>query len=293
MKLIAILAAALLLFTQLPVVHASAEEMPSASDGNGASGRNTEDDVIIQAVDGYVSDSDTAPSVESYTDNDRQVSALNMQEDSAARWTFNVPAAGRYYVRIHYLPLEGKSNDIEMDLKVNGEYLSEALDNITLKRVWTNDGDPIVDSDGNQRRPAQKEAGIFNTYTVREKLENEFAAVELKAGENTLEITVTREAVAIETITFIPADYLPDYSDYISQYSESDQQHEGYVYFEAEDAVYKSDNTLYALNDRSSSITSLPIITRPCSTPWAGTTGGIPDSGLNGIFMWRRLDFIK
>ena len=256
MKLIAILAAALLLFTQLPVAYASAEGMPSAAEGGSATGRNTDDDIILQAADGFVSNTDTAPSVGSYKDNDRQVSALNMPEESAAKWTFPVAKAGKYYVRIHYLPLEGKSNDIELDLKVNGAYLSDALDMVTLKRVWTSDGDPIVDSAGNQRRPAQKEAGIFNTYTVRGSLENEFAAVELKAGENTLEIMVTREAVAIETVTFIPADYLPDYADYISQYGESDEQHEGYVYFEAESARYKSDNTLYALNDRSSSITS-------------------------------------
>lgn len=60
MKLIAILAAALLLFTQLPVAYASAEGMPSAAEGGSATGRNTDDDIILQAADGFVSNTDTA-----------------------------------------------------------------------------------------------------------------------------------------------------------------------------------------------------------------------------------------
>lgn len=190
-------------------------------------------------------------------DRNTDVQAMLLEEGCGVEWTFTLHEAGQFFLRIRYKPATGKSNDIVCETKMDGAYVDKNMQTITLKRIWQNEtAEFAVDAVGNQQRPRQVEADAFTEYTVRKKLDNSFLVFDLETGRHTFSLECQREGLEILSLTLVPSDTTPTYEDYSSKYADYADRPAKYVMFEAEKAAYKSDATLYPLNDRSSPYTS-------------------------------------
>ncbi len=288
MRILAAVMTVLMLLNAVPVALAVGQD--------GSAGLSAADGVVLDATQGYTAEDATLVSVEEHSDGDTAVSTLDMQENAAVTWQFEVPTGGDYRLSLRYLPLPGSSNDIEADVLVNGNGGSQELTGFTLKRVWQNAGEPTVDDRGNQIRPQQEEAERFTATTLRDPLSAEDNRYTLTAGVNTLSLTVERECLALYQVVFTPMGSTPTYEQYIAAHSGADKAHGQNIYIEGEDAVYKSNSSLYAITDYSSPDTSpshhsLTLLNSIGGTNWSYTqqwiewTLHVPQTGLYKLVM--------
>jgi len=179
-----------------------------------------------------------------------QVTGWDLAENTELELEFESEFDGDYELRFRYMPLDGTGNEPELKVTVNGSTGNQSVDSISLKRTWANDGEPSSDANGNQVRPRQKEIRRLMWHTVRAPLYDEPAVYAISKGKNTIKFTALRENILLESAVVVPVNNLPDYKTYKKQNPE--KHHEGYLKIEAEDAIRKSDPSLYAIADKSS-----------------------------------------
>lgn len=291
MRIVAALMAVLMLVAIVPAVSAEQTVVTPAAVTSEKDGTLT-----LDATKGYTAQDAALATEGTFADGDRQVSALELQEGAAVTWQFEVPASGAYTLSLKYLPLPGTSNDMEITVQVNENGGSQELTGTVLKRVWQNAGAPTTDNRGNQIRPQQVEAAVFTTTTLRDPLSAEDNTYTLTAGTNTISLTVTREHLALCALVLTPAGSVPTYAEYAAAHASAAKSHGGQIYIEGEDAVYKSNSSLYAITDRSSPDTSpshysLTLLNSIGGTNWSYTQQWIewelkvPETGLYKLTM--------
>ena len=175
-RVMAALMAGLMLLALVPTAAA-----PAASAASAASAADTRADseiltaagdgtLTLDATRGFTASDKALAAVGTFSDEEHQTAALELQENASVSWQFESPLSGEYTLTLVYMPLPGSSNDIEVAVSVNGDGGSQALTGAVLKRVWQNDGAPVTDSRGNQIRPRQTEAAVFTSATLRSAL---------------------------------------------------------------------------------------------------------------------------
>lgn len=205
--------------------------------------------------------------VENYIDTDMNIKVYENFEGSEGKsiwtdeegyitWEVEVPQAGLYSIYIEYFPVEGRSTDIEREIWINGESPFFDAKHIILSRVWAN-AEPIKrDNRDNDLRPRQIEAPRWQTAWFKDYMGyyNEPYLFYFKKGKNTVKLVSVKEPMVIKTIKLAQYPDIPTYEEYIKSCYEK-----GYevvktepIYIQGEDAVYKSDPTLYPINDRTS-----------------------------------------
>lgn len=98
---------------------------------------------------------------------DGEKNILSTSGDGFVEWRFQVPQAGLYNFEVCYYPLEGKNNDIERDISINGVVPYDDLYAVSFHRVYTDrDDESRLDDNGNALRPVQIEAPRFETFTL-------------------------------------------------------------------------------------------------------------------------------
>ena len=175
--------------------------------------------------------------------------------ESAVTWKVTLPKEALYAVEVTYVAVEGKSNAMERELRINGEIPFRQAAGFSFPRVFTNSGGVKKDSQGNEYYPDQTE--VFKEQTVSLKDSMGYYTAPLlfyfKEGENTITLTALNEPMEIRGLRlFYPKELAPFEKD-----AGKDEATGGHTQIlEGEDAKYKSDATLYPLKDRSSAITS-------------------------------------
>lgn len=117
-----------------------------------------------------------------------------------------------------------------------------------------------MDSRGNQFRPEQVEELVSRTEPVRDS-EGYIASplqFYLQAGKNVLTLTAIREPVVITHIRAYNPKEMPSYDSVRREYEVKGYKHApkgATVRIQGEDAAFKSDTTLYPVNDRTSPLT--------------------------------------
>jgi len=178
---------------------------------------------------------------------------LSTGSEGYVEWEFSVQKAGLYNIEISYYPLEGKGNTIERRMYINGKVPYDELNSITLHRTYKDLYETFqVDENGNQLRPVQTEAPRFEQVVLTGSLYNssELLSVHLNEGVNRVRLEAVREPVAIEYIRFFQKQPAKSYDEVSKGYKSKDGAK--IIRIEGESATIKSDNTLYASNDRSS-----------------------------------------
>ncbi|MCR5557851.1 MAG: extracellular solute-binding protein [Butyrivibrio sp.] len=185
--------------------------------------------------------------------------ALFTDEEGSVTYEIDVPEAGMYCIELTYYPIEGKNNNIQRQVYVNGEIPFEGSRYLEFTRVWKDESEIKRDSRDNDVRPRQKEAPEWITTTLRDSDGYETGDYEyyFEKGINTISFVAIKEPMVIGRIKLTGQKELPSYSEY---YEESLAKGLNPVTgfeskIQGEDASFKSNSTLYPISDRTSPLT--------------------------------------
>ncbi len=180
-------------------------------------------------------------------------------EEGSVTYQVEVPQAGFYNISLSYYPIQGKNSFIERELYINGEIPFENAQYLKFSRIWQNAEGIVRDSRDNDVRPKQAEAGQWMETFFKDSdgyYQDAFAFY-FEKGKNTITLVSTKEPMKIGSLTLARQKELPDYAGYqaanqAAGYQDADCET---VTVQGEDAVYKSDSTLYPIADRTSPLT--------------------------------------
>src|SRR5690625_4166904 len=188
------------------------------------------------------------------------VTGVATEEVGTIHWEVDIPEEGMYNIGIKYYPIEGKSSSIERELLINGETPFQGAATLTFPRIWTNESNEIErDNRGNDLRPKQVESPLWNEVAFQdaEGYYIEPYLFHFKKGVNTISLVSSREPMLIDFIKIYQNKEIPSYDELQKTYDELGYQPSSgqLIKVQGEDATFKSDPTLYAVNDRSSPAT--------------------------------------
>ena len=177
--------------------------------------------------------------------------------EGSVTWEVDVPEAGLYQVQMEYYPIEGKNNSIEREVRVNGELPFDGAQYLVFPRNWENKTEITRDSRGNDIRPMQVEAPCWMNVWWKDSsgYEREAYSFYLEKGTNRITLESVKEPMAIASLTLKQQPRIPSYSEYIQQSRAKGAKEAALdepMKIQGEEAVYKSESTLYPVNDRTS-----------------------------------------
>jgi ABC-type glycerol-3-phosphate transport system substrate-binding protein len=180
---------------------------------------------------------------------------LLLLENGCVEYTVNIPQNGLYALRLSYAMGEEGSGPFAFGLLVDGSLPFEEARQTVLPRLFRDEGEQRTDARGNDIRRRQMAAAVWQTRWMRDS-QGYFTdplRIYLNTGEHTLTFTSLRDAAVLRSIELTPYEsplpYAEAYEAYVRQEIPIAQNT---LVFEAEKALYKSDATLQAFNDRAS-----------------------------------------
>ncbi len=185
--------------------------------------------------------------------------SLLTREEGSVTYEINVPESGFYGIRLTYYPVKGKNNTIERKVYINGEIPFDGSQYVEFTRIWKNEGAIEQDSRKNDIRPLQAEAPEWITAFVKDSNGYVTGAYGyyFERGYNTITLTSVKEPMVIGEIALTQEKKLPSYKEY-----DAANRARGLgeitgtsVKIQGEDAILKSDSTLYPIPDRTSPLT--------------------------------------
>lgn len=177
--------------------------------------------------------------------------------DGKIAYDFEIPETGIYCVNMNYFPMESNNASIELSVEIDGQIPYDTASRITLNKVWVNESDIYTDSRGNQVRPSQIQKGMWCScdFGDVDGLFNQPLFFYLEKGSHTVSFSSEKANIAVESFKFYNPEQLPDYSGYASSVKGSvsvEETPSNLFRIEGEDAVFKSDSTLYPTYDNTS-----------------------------------------
>lgn len=191
---------------------------------------------------------------------------VNTGEEDDVTFKFRLKEAGRYNIIVNYHTVTGKDINIVRELQINGvtpfsnvaecNFVRSFVDSL----VTNDDGTQGFKTDylGNQLRPEQKEVLTWKSSYVVDYLGYNEGPLEFffKKGVNTISLNSVKEPVIIGSIEIVPLEETVDYDTYIKQYENAPKYDGDECFIEGENALEKSDKTLYPTVDVSTASTS-------------------------------------
>ncbi|MDR2730734.1 MAG: hypothetical protein LBB81_07550, partial [Treponema sp.] len=192
---------------------------------------------------------------------------LRNEEDGYIEYKINVDKAGMYNVYLEYFPLTSRGINIERRLKINGQVPFLGADRLVFYRVWGDGGNKRPDNQGNEIRPAQVEKPGWEASYFRDALGfiTEPYQFYFPAGENTFCLEGINEPFAIRSLSLKAPVKIQSYREYLSGINTARFQNEraGFqLKIQGENAVRRSDPSLYPIYDRSSGATEPASVAR-------------------------------
>lgn len=191
---------------------------------------------------------------------------VNTGEDDDVTFKFNLKEAGKYNIILNYHTVSSKDINIVRELMINGVTpFSNAAEcnfvrNFVDSLVKNEDGTEGFKTDyfGNQLRPEQKEILSWKSSYVVDYLGYNDGPLNFffKKGANTISLNGVKEPMIIGSIEIVPLEETVDYDTYIKQYQNAKKYDGEECFIEGENALVKSDKTLYPSVDVSTASTS-------------------------------------
>ena len=210
----------------------------------------------------------TAAEGVSVLDNFEGGRVLNTGEQGFIEYTVRLAQAGLYCLYIEYYPLESRGINIERSLKINGETPFLGADRLLLYRVWGDaSGERRFDNQGNEIRPAQIEKPRWENVWLSDS-QGYFAEpyrFYFQAGANTVRLEGINEPAAIRALSLKAPSGGRTYTEYIAEFNRDAYRNADTVFMrkiQGEDALNRSDPSLYPIYDRSSGTTEPPSVAR-------------------------------
>jgi ABC-type glycerol-3-phosphate transport system substrate-binding protein len=220
---------------------------------------------------------------------DNPAQALLTSDNTSITWKFNVKVSGNYAIKVRYYPYEGKNSAIERELRIDGRVPFREARSIKFLRVWQDDASIQTDTYGNEYRPEQIEQKRWLEQYVqaRQGHYSRPTPFYLTAGEHTLTFVSVNEPMLIESITIGQSPQTRPYSEVLEDWEAkgySDAPAIGPIRIEGEHAIFKSDPTLFPINDRTSPKTFPQDISRIKMNTIGGINWRYPGQWLEWTF---------
>ena len=224
------------------------------------SGKGFAGSVVEIDGDSYTSAENGEFSVGGYGSGEDIRSGVLLWESAGGELTYkaDIPEDGLYCLEMSYFPMESGSAQAELSLTIDGELPFDTASRLTFNRVWVNEKPISTDIRGNQVRPPQVQKGMWQECFAgdSEGLFGEPLFFYLTKGKHELRFTSSRAQIAIERIRLRAPEKLPDYKEYAASVGRNDMGSRSLLRIEGENAVYKSDPTLYPTCDNSGALVS-------------------------------------
>ena len=234
----------------------------------------TGDGIMIEAAKGYTFEADPDyPEMPEVLTDPEKGQVLHMPEAGKTSWKINVPVTGYYVVRIEYMPYETKSetksintSNIKREFYVDGEspfsesYYYEFTRKFVDDYYTFDDGTKGFrpDKNGNDKKPQKYQIYEWSESYLRDSQGYELQPLKyaLTKGEHTITFNATMNDIVISYISVEPYKAPLTYEEYLEAHGDKDAPATANAArVEAEMPTATSDLTIYALNDRTSSIT--------------------------------------
>lgn len=213
--------------------------------------------------EGYIYDGEKQPQYTAGGEADITVEEVDGR--TALKWSnqignvsfpVKVDKSGVYAIKVSYEILQGGTDGVEFDLKIDGKTPYATASRITLNKRWVNEDEIKKDATGNDIRPGQVEEVCWQETFFRDVdgLYADALWFYFEAGEHTVEIESTKAQFAIESIKLAQEEGTEAYAAPTDSDLDANKDAKT-ITIQGEDAIYKSDRTLYPTNDRNSSIT--------------------------------------
>ncbi len=188
------------------------------------------------------------------------VGALGGKEDvliwdsaeGTVSYTVDVPESGIYALQLSYYAMESPSNQVELQLEIDGELPFASASRICLNKIFVNRTDIKVDSRGNQIRPSQIEYPDWQLKYLYDSdgLFCEPLLFSLEKGTHILTFSGIKASIGIEYLRLCQPEAIEAY--HAPSQRELEQTPSLLYRIEGEAAVRKSSATLYPAYDNSS-----------------------------------------
>ena len=231
----------------------------------------TYDDYISQYANAAKPQTQIVIPVDQYSKTDMKIKVLNnhegftgkailTEEEGYIEYKVNVAQAGLYNIYMDYYPVEGRGSSIERELIINGKAPFTDARHLTFSRVWADAEDIIRDNRDNDIRPRQEESPKWQSAWFSDYMgyHTEPYHFYFEQGENTMRLQSIREPVILGSLVLTQASQVPSYKEKLEEYKEKGYKEIGLdqaIIIQGEDAKFKSDPTLYPVNDRTSPAT--------------------------------------
>jgi len=179
-------------------------------------------------------------------------------QEGSATWTVNVPETGLYRIMIDYWMLDPMGRDFEFELTINGERPFDEAGHLILRHRWRDASAITQDRRGNDLRPSQVPVHMWKSQLLTDKEGMTDGAYQfyLEEGELVISFRAMRGEIVISEITIHNDPPLPSYAEFRAMNTHLRQIPDTFIIYEAEEALYKSDATLFPTFDRSSALTT-------------------------------------
>lgn len=184
----------------------------------------------------------------------RYAPALIWNEDIPwIEWEFNITSKGLYEFEVEYCMLKGSGNPAVRTLYIDGEIPFLEANNIVFKRMWQDEGEPIINSLGDEVRPGQVEIRDWRSIKLcdGQGFYADPLRLYLEPGRHTIRLEYIDQSMAIGNFTISPAEVIPSYDEVRNGYKEKGyKKANSLIEFQAErEAIEKSDPTVRREND--------------------------------------------
>lgn len=181
--------------------------------------------------------------------------SVKTDEEGLIAWEVNVEKAGLYNIAVVYYPVAGRRGNIQRDLLINGKRPYIEAGYLNFHRVWGDEDESHMDNRGNQIRPRQVEKPMWRTVLLEDSNGNYRIPLSFyfEQGLNTITLVSRREPMVIHSLTLRPAAENSTYQQVLKSYQELGYKITSGVFekVQAEDSIYRSSPSLFAIHDRS------------------------------------------
>lgn len=213
-------------------------------------------EIVIPGGTATVSDSATMQPNMSFEGRDNILHWIG--QEGYATWIVDVPETGLYNMEIFYWMLDLQGRNFEFELTINGERPFDEAGHMLLRHRWR-DANPITqDRRGNDLRPSQVPVFTWKSQMLSdtEGMTDGAFSFFFEAGRHEIGFRALRGEIAISEIVLFNTSPLPSYQEFRGTNAHLPIVQDIFITYEAEEALYKSDATLFPIYDRSSASTT-------------------------------------
>lgn len=181
--------------------------------------------------------------------------------DGSVSYSVDIPETGIYYMDFSYLPIPSNMTAIEFCILIDGQSPYDTASHATLNKNYINRKEIEFDTKGNQIRPSQIQSGLWMKTALSDidGLFDEPLIFYLEQGNHEITFEIAKGFFALDYFKLYYPEPIQSYAEYQNQVSSQVSVTDtptALIRIEGENAIYKSDATLYPTADNANYLTS-------------------------------------